>query len=74
MFKETLCSTLISPRFAYYNWDCDPLIPIPVWEGLLLGLFAAVVIYMAAAYITGIGTPTGWDDPTKPTISVPVTD
>ena len=74
MSKETLCSALISSRFAYYNWDCDPLIPIPVWEGLLLGLFAAVVIYMAAAYITGIGTPTGWDDLTKPTISVPVTD
>jgi len=61
-------------EFAYYNWDCDPLISIPVWEGLLLGLFLLVIVYMASAYITGIGGPTGWDDPTKPTISVPVHD
>ena len=28
-------------------WDCDPLLPLPVWVGILISLFLASILLWA---------------------------
>jgi len=51
-------------------WDCDPLLPLPVWVGLLISLFLASILLWAIQMLTALQTPNKWDDPKKPGIQV----
>ena len=33
-------------------WDCDPLLPLPVWVGVLISLFLAAILLWAIQVIT----------------------
>jgi len=57
-------------RFGY-EWDCDPLIPLSVWVGLLLTLILASFIYWAIGMVTSIATPDRFDDPKGKPLNVP---
>merc|ERR1711997_342792 len=61
-----------SPSFRFgYEWDCDPLIPLSVWVGLLLTLILASFIYWAIGMVTSIATPDRFDDPKGKPLNVP---
>jgi len=51
-------------------WDCDPLLALPVWVGLLISLFLASILLWAIQMLTALQTPNKWDDPKKPGIQV----
>jgi len=51
-------------------WDCDPLLPLPVWVGILISLFLASILLWAIQMLTALQTPNKWDDPKKPGIQV----
>jgi len=55
-------------------WDCDPLVPLPVWVGLLISLFLASLLLWAIQMLTALQTPNKWDDPKKPGIQVAQTE
>jgi len=60
-------------RFGY-EWDCDPLIPLPVWVGLLLTLVLLTFLYWAMYMLVSVQTPTRFDDPRGKTLNVPTSD
>lgn len=51
-------------------WDCDPLLPLPLWVGILISLFLASILLWAIQMLTALQTPNKWDDPKKPGIQV----
>lgn len=55
-------------------WDCDPLLPLPVWVGILISLFLASILLWAIQMLTALQTPNKWDDPKKPGIQVAQTE
>jgi len=57
-----------------YNWDCDPLLPLPVWVGLLVTLLLASILIWAIQMLAALQCPNKWDDPKKPGIQVAQTD
>ena len=57
-----------------YNWDCDPVISIGWWEGLLLSLFFVYIVGWAISYLAAALGPSKFDDPNGPPISVPLAD
>jgi len=62
-----------SPKFGY-NWDCDPLISIPIWTSLFVTLGLASILLYALVMVASIYTPSKYDDPKGPSISVPQSD
>ena len=68
-----LPSYLIFTRFSY-NWDCDPLLPLPVWVGLLVTLLLASILIWAIQMLAALQCPNKWDDPKKPGIQVAQTE
>ncbi len=60
--------------FAMYNWDCDPVISIGTWMGLLLSLLFVSIVSWGISYLGNAHTPTKFDDPNGPPISVPIGD
>lgn len=62
-----------SQRFGY-SWDCDPLIPISIWSTFLVTLLLAAIVIWAIAMVTGVFTPSKFDDPKGPSIQIPNTD
>ena len=61
--------TPLYSRFSN-NWDCDPLIPLSVWVGLLVTLLLVSILAWAIKMLTDLQTPNKWDDPKKPGIHV----
>jgi len=57
-----------------FNWDCDPLIPLPVWVGLLVTLLLASILIWAIQMLAALQCPNKWDDPKKPGIQVAQTE
>lgn len=57
-----------------YFWDCDPVIPLPVWVALIISLGMAFVVWWALFMLNGIHPPTKFDDPKGPSIHIPQTD
>jgi len=57
-------------RFSF-NWDCDPLIPLSVWVGLLVTLLLVSILAWGLQMLANLQTPNKWDDPKKPGIHVP---
>lgn len=57
-----------------YEWNCDPIIPLSVWVGLLLALLLAMFISWAVDMLTSLHTPTRFDDPKGKPLTVPTTD
>jgi len=57
-----------------YNWDCDPLLSIPLWTSLLIGLFLILALFWSCDMITALNTPDRFDDPKGAPIMVPNTD
>lgn len=57
-----------------YEWDCDPLIPLAVWVGLLLTLVLATFLYWATDMLTSLQTPNRFDDPRGKPLNVPTSD
>ena len=53
------------------NWDCDPLLPLSVWVGLLVSLLLVSILAWAIKMLADLQTPNKWDDPKKPGIHVP---
>lgn len=53
------------------NWDCDPLIPLSVWVGLLVTLLLVSILAWGLQMLADLQTPNKWDDPKKPGIHVP---
>ena len=53
------------------NWDCDPLIPLSVWIGLLVTLLLVSILAWGLQMLADLQTPNKWDDPKKPGIHVP---
>jgi len=53
------------------NWDCEPLIPISIWVGILVGLLLASILLWAVQMLTDLQVPNKWDDPKGPGIHVP---
>jgi len=66
-------STTSLPRFGY-EWDCDPLIPLVVWVGILLTLVLATFLYWAIDMLTSLQTPNRFDDPRGKPLNVPTSD
>merc|ERR1719221_851133 len=66
----TVNLTMEEFRFSN-NWDCDPLIPLSVWVGLLVTLLLVSILAWAIKMLTDLQTPNKWDDPKKPGIHVP---
>jgi len=60
-------------RFGY-EWDCDPLIPLSVWVGILLTLTLATFLYWAIDMLTSLQTPNRFDDPRGKPLNVPTSD
>jgi len=56
------------------NWDCDPLLSVPLWTGLLVGLGLLMAFYWAVGMISSVNTPDKFDDPKGKQISVPTAD
>jgi len=52
------------------NWDCDPLLPLSVWVGILITLLLASILLWAVSMLSALQTPNKWDDPKKPGIQV----
>jgi len=57
-----------------YEWDCDPLIPLAVWVGLLLTLVLATFLYWATDMLVSLQTPNRFDDPRGKPLNVPTSD
>jgi len=57
-------------RFGY-EWDCDPLIPLSVWVGILLTLVLVTFLYWAIDMLTSLQTPNRFDDPRGKPLNVP---
>lgn len=57
-----------------YFWDCDPVIPLPVWVALIISLGLAFVVWWALAMLSAVHPPTKFDDPKGPGIHIPQTD
>lgn len=66
----TVNLTMEQFRFSA-NWDCDPLIPLSVWVGLLVSLLLVSILAWAIKMLTDLQVPNKWDDPKKPGIHVP---
>merc|ERR1719414_2114250 len=60
-------------RFGY-NWDCDPLISIPIWTSLLIGLLIILALFWSCDMIAALHTPDRFDDPKGAPILVPNAD
>jgi len=60
-------------RFGY-EWDCDPLIPLAVWVGILLTLVLVSFLYWAIDMLVSLQTPNRFDDPRGKPLNVPTTD
>lgn len=60
-------------RFGY-RWDCDPIISIGLWQGLLVSLFFILITIWGFAYLNSALTPTRFDNPKGKSISVPQTE
>lgn len=60
-------------RFGF-NWDCDPLISIPIWTSLLIGLLLILALFWSCDMIAALQTPDRFDDPKGAPILVPNTD
>lgn len=56
------------------EWDCDIMIPIGLWVGLILSLLFAIVCAYGFSMLASIGTPDRFDDPKGKPIHVPQTD
>lgn len=56
------------------NWDCDPLLSVPIWVGLLTGLGLIMALYWGIDMISSLHTPDRFDDPKGKPIMVPTTD
>jgi len=57
-----------------YEWDCDPLIPLSVWVGLLLTLVLVTFLYWAIDMLVSLQTPNRFDDPRGKPLNVPASD
>ena len=57
-----------------YEWNCDPLIPLGVWIGLLLTLVLLTFLYWAIDMLVNLQTPNKFDDPKGKPLSVPNSD
>jgi len=57
-----------------YEWDCDPLIPLAVWVGLLLTLVLLTFLYWATDMLVSLQTPNRFDDPRGKPLNVPTSD
>jgi len=55
-------------------WSCDPLLSIPIWTGLLIGLGLLLGFLWAIGMIASVNTPDKFDDPKGKQISVPQQD
>lgn len=60
-------------RFGF-KWNCDPLLSIPVWTGLLIGIGLLLGFLWAIGMIASVNTPDKFDDPKGKQISVPQQD
>jgi len=63
----------VKERFGY-NWDCDPLISIPIWTSLLIGLLLILALFWSCDMIAALQTPDRFDDPKGAPILVPNAD
>ena len=43
-------------------WDCDPLLPLPVWVGILISLFLAAILLWAIQVSSPSSQPPDDDD------------
>jgi len=66
--------TLNTPFKFGYEWDCDPLIPLAVWVGLLLSLVLVTFLYWATDMLVSLQTPNRFDDPRGKPLNVPTSD
>ena len=57
-----------------YEWDCDPIIPLSVWVGVLLPIVLIKFIYWAVDMLINIHTPNQFDDPRGKPLTVPTTE
>jgi len=57
-----------------YEWDCDPLIPLSVWVGILLTLTLVTFLYWAIDMLVSLQTPNRFDDPRGKPLNVPTSD
>jgi len=57
-----------------YEWDCDPIIPLSVWVGLLLAIVLIMFISWAVDMLVNLHTPNRFDDPRGKPLTVPTTD
>jgi len=56
------------------SWNCDPILSIPIWTGLLIGLGLLMGFLWAIGMIATVNTPDRFDDPKGKQISVPQQD
>jgi len=66
-------NNVTAAKFGYV-WSCDPLISIPIWTGLLIGLGLLLGFMWAIGMIASVNTPDKFDDPKGKQISVPQQD
>ena len=52
------------------SWNCDPILSIPIWTGLLIGLGLLMGFLWAIGMIATVNTPDRFDDPKGKQISV----
>merc|ERR1712141_941667 len=57
-----------------YEWDCDPIIPLSVWVGILLAIVLIMFISWAVDMLVNLHTPNRFDDPRGKPLTVPTTD
>jgi hypothetical protein len=57
-----------------YDWDCDPILSIGLWVGLLLSLGLIIIVGWGIDMISGLNTPDKFDDPKGKPINVPQAD
>ena len=77
--KLTMPGLKLQPMFSEkarfgYEWDCDPLIPLSVWVGLLLTLVLLTFLYWAIDMLVNLQTPNRFDDPRGKPLNVPTSD
>jgi len=72
-FKNQNDKNVTAAKFGYV-WSCDPLISIPIWTGLLIGLGLLLGFLWAIGMIASVNTPDKFDDPKGKQISVPQQD
>jgi len=57
-----------------YEWNCDALIPLSVWVGLLLTLALLYFLYWGIDMLVNLQAPNKFDDPRGKPLSVPISD